>query len=85
MPSAWAQCLWELFLWRKLRDGQTGFALTFELDHNGGDGFIIENGQDGLSRDKLQVFVEVMRPIQLNVHRHGSPRERGGPGCVTAL
>lgn len=76
MPSAWAQRLYELLLWRKLRDGQTGFAFTFELHHNGGDGLIIENGQDHLSSDEVQVCKVSMRSIKLNVHRHGSLGER---------
>lgn len=72
MPSAWAQCLHELLLWWKLRDGQTGFAFALELHHDGGDGLIIEDGQDHLSGDEVQVGKVGMRSIKLNVHRHGS-------------
>lgn len=76
MPSAWSQRLYELLLWRKLGDGQTGFAFALKLHHNGGDGLIVENGQDHLPSDEVQVCKVGMRSFKLNVHRHGSLGER---------
>ena len=78
MPSAWAQSLYELLFWRKLRDCQTCFAFAFELHHDGGDGLIIENGQDHFSSDEVQVSEVGMRAVKLNVYRHGSLGERLG-------
>lgn len=70
MSSPRAHCLEELLLWRELSYSNTGLTLTFQLNHNSGDRFIVDNAQDDPSSDEVQVGKVSMRSIELDLNRH---------------